>query len=372
MGLRNFVDDHPLAILAVVATAVATATVGVTQKLADQHLENVKVAMESDYKSEIFTLKNRLASIERKVGDDEKKYFDISRLVVKNDKVKHLDPSLISAEQGNFFYAQPKGNRWKHSMISEFGLIKMKMPDFDMGPLEGLSQVLGQKNINLWRRGDTLTINVTPKEGMEEFVPRKISFFPMVSVQVIHDDDFVDAVSGLGSFLHENSAFDELSDKLDQLINMIDSQTSETSSKSSISAASSFEYSESDSDLIDAKQEMEEMLSKVFRGDLVAVMLGQVIETQFQLNQTYDDVHVQINTIQKKGNVLYFQVSKKFKDITIDDLPNKSSFTVDTEVFMVTNSKSLYIVQTELPSVDGRHDALPWVSEWLSGIRIRV
>ncbi len=64
MALKDFIDSHPLAVLVGLSVAVASTTAGVTNYVAGQRIENEKTKIEVEYKSEISTLKTRLASIE--------------------------------------------------------------------------------------------------------------------------------------------------------------------------------------------------------------------------------------------------------------------------------------------------------------------
>src|SRR5689334_2757595 len=103
MSLKAYVEGNPLTILLAVAITTATTTAGVVTYLLDSRHAIDKAKVEAEYKADAVALKTRLASIERKLGSDETRYFDVSQLVITPERVKSLDGSFKSAGGGQFF-----------------------------------------------------------------------------------------------------------------------------------------------------------------------------------------------------------------------------------------------------------------------------
>jgi len=387
MRLKNVIDKNPISVLAGVVIATASATVGVVTYVASNKFEVDKTKLENVYTSEISALKTRIASIERRLGTDEKTYFDLSQLIITPERIKALDQSYQAAEDGSFFYVKPSGDLWKYELTSEGGLAMLKLAELKKDKdTDELLLALGQKNLHLWRREDSLiTLSTKPKKGLSGVVPSTINFFPMVAIEVVSQSQLESQVGAIARLLGDDeSRTKELSKNLDELLKKIDKETQEiaaaipnsvTAKPPATTAASNIALehpSASKTDLEEgqAKLRTEELLGSLFHGDVVGKFLGVLVLQSMQPTEMYMDVDVQLGSVQKKGNVLYLQMSTKYENAKIIGREEPTSLTVDREIFFVTNSKSLYLVQIEVPSFDGRSESYPWVAQWLSGIRI--
>lgn len=379
MTLKQYIETHPLPTLVVVAAATATATAGIIAATAIPKHEAEKAKIEADYKSDVSGLKARLASIERKLGSDEKTYFDVSQLVVTPDRVKSLDQAYKSGGGGLFFYLQPVGEQWKYELISEGELAMLKLAPEDIDPsMAKLFAALGQKNLHLWRKDQHLELHPKAKKGFESRAPKTIRFFPMVAVQALSEAQFQEAVGGFSKFVEDESDLKKLSNTLDRLL--ADLKT--TGPTSSASAPNQVAASASQASLAatgvkdlgsgDKQLELESFLRGLFRGDLAAAVLGGLISQTLQLPRLFEGAEGSLNSVQKKGNVLYIQMTLRFSDASVSGLDKPANLTVDREIFIVTNTKNIYVVQVEVPTLDGRSDAYPWVGQWLSSVRIPI
>lgn len=385
MALKDFLDSHPATILAGVGVAVASTTVGVTNYVTGQQIENEKIKIEIAYKSDIASLKARLVSIERKIGVDEKSYFDVSRLILTPDRVRELDPTYKNMAAGAFFVVEPNMHHWKYSLTSEFELMKATLSDSGSKPVMGsFANALGKSNLHLWRGDEAFVIHAHPKKGFEAIAPKQISFFPYVTVQVIGVEEYMEILSDavgqddskLPTTLERLDALGKNSDtQLTDMENVLATSPPETSgaldSKAvDASLSNPAEFGAKVERAGETKLEAEELLADLFRADLAGFLLAGVVHQTFFFPQMLSGSQSVLNTVQKKGNVLYVQSRLEFKSIEIEGRAGETPFFVDREVFLVTNPKALAFVTVQVPSVDGRSEAFSWVGQRLSGFRV--
>lgn len=379
MALKDFIDSHPLAVLVGLSVAVASTTAGVTNYVTGQRIENEKTKIEVEYKSEISTLKIRLASIERKLGSDEKGFFDVSQLVITQDRVKELDSSYKRMGGGVFFIAEPSMRDWKYSLTSELELAKVILGETDTDAMfSKLAPALGKPNVHLWRRSDTLVIHPKPKKGLEGIAPKKLVFFPSVLVQTLNTEDLPGIVSELHKTLNEDSEIEAISKRIDALHQETKKMSPLTATQASDPIGQQSNAPQPAQDERSAKigstgatkLETEEALAQLFRGDMAAIMLAGLIAQTMKLPQMFPGAQAALGSVQKKGNVLYVQSRTEFNDIEIDGKTGENKLFVDQEFFIVTNPKTIFVVKVQIPSIDGRSDAFPWIGQWLSGFRV--
>lgn len=374
MKFKDLVDSHPLPILVGVAFTVASTTAGVVTFVESSKYEGEKIKIENEYRGDISNLKTKLASIERKIGADEKTYFDVSQLIITPDRVKALDGAYKSANDGEFFYALPVGERWIYDVVSELEFAALKLDHHDLYPgMKKFQTELGEKNVHIWRNKQNFTIIPRAKKGMENAAPKSVRFFPSVAVQYVRESDLKSAARAFVSDYEDESKFKKLTRQFDDLPKDVQTSTpvlADSATSSSIPATS---HDTANQHISGERQlEMENSLNSLFRGDLAGLMLLGITSQAFQLTQLSEGVEVSLNSVQKKGNVLYMNISIKFTSANISELLKPTNITVDQEIFIVTNTKGLYIVKVEVPTIDGRSDAYPWVGQFLSSIRIPI
>ena len=389
MPLKEFIEAHPLSVFLGIVIATISGTAGFVTYVESSKYDSAKISLEIEHKSEVLALKTRLVSIERRLGEDEKTYFDVSRLVITPDQVKALDQQYQTAPENLFFYVIPSGDRWKYDTISEGELLRLKLGDVGGDSiLSKLADVLVEKNIHIWRDSNVMTVLPAAKDGMADFAPKSLNFFPMVSVQVLSEKQFKSAMNAMSSAVDDISQ-SILSKEMEKILTdaQVDSLEPSSASESEPGTTSPVSSGVATNTLAtevggqtddqgkangQAKIEAEELLTKLWRGDLIGQFLVAIISTAEELTNAYEGVEVKFDSIQKKGNVLYLQLKIYFASVKILGVDAPQGLTVDREVFVVTNSKGLYVVTVEVPSTDGRSDAYAWVGQWLSGIRIPI
>lgn len=380
MDIKNLIETHPLPILlGVIITAVSTTT-GVVSYFDTAKFDIAKKELEIAYKSDVSALKSRLVSIERKLGNDEKTYFDISQLIITPNKVKELDNTYKSLKNGDFFYSQPVGKAWNYEFMSEGKFLGLKHGTIDNSADREILKILDIKNIHLWREDKNFTIS--PKIQEKEFeglAPKSLTFFPLVSVQVISESELVSQTGSIISKLNEDKTnIDNIMKELDKLVSATKDNVDRliaNSSDTSIDDAP--QLTEPSVKLIDQtsgekKLEIEQYLATLYRGDLTAALLSGLITQSIQLAMVYDSTESALNSVQKKGNVLYVQMTLKFNSTTIEGYDKPTTLIIERELFIVTKNDKIYLVQVEIPTTDGRSEAYGWVGQWLSSIRIPI
>ncbi|MBP8265425.1 MAG: hypothetical protein KAX47_02650 [Zoogloea sp.] len=384
MTLKQFVEAHPLPTLVAVAVAAASTAAGVVTFTLGSKYESDKSKIEVEYKSDLSSLKARLASIERKLGSDDKTYFDVSQLVITPDRIKSLDQSYKSGGDGLFFYTSPIGEPWKYELTSEADLASLKMGAGDIDEsLTKLLAAMAQKNVHLWRRDQTYALSPKARKGFEAAAPKTLKFFPMVAVQTMSEAQLKQVMGGLKSFFDDESDLKKISNSLDRLLKDLKTTLPASSGASAAgnalpaasqsgAASAPLANDSKASTAADKQLELEGFLGTLFRGDMAAVVLGGIVAQTLQIPQLFEGAEGSLTSVQKKGNVLYIQMSLKFTNAQVAGFDKPVTLTVDREIFIVTNSKTLYIVQVEVPTLDGRSEAYPWVGQWLSSIRIPI
>lgn len=381
MTLKQFVEAHPLPTLVAVAVATASTTAGVIGYVEGTKWETYKSSFEAECRSDISKLKDNFTRIERKLGSDDKTYFDVSQLTITPDRVKSLDQSYISGGDGLFFYTLPIGEVWKYQLVSEAELLSLKMDAGDADQsMSKLQTALGKKNVHLWRKDQAYALVPKARNGLAPALPMTLKFFPMVAVQTLSEGDIKQAIGGLKSIFEDESDLEKLSKELDQLLKDLKATLPEVegppaSGNLQVAGPSSVETridGNAPHPSADKQLELEEFLGNLFRGDMAATVLSGIVQQIVQFPQFFEGAESSLNSVQKKGNVLYMRMSMKFNDVQVVGFDKPQSLTLDRETFIVTNSKNLYIVQVEVPTLDGRSEAYPWVGQWLSSIRIPI
>jgi hypothetical protein len=348
MTLKKFLDSHPVATLIGLGAAVVSATASVTAYFGEHRVQTDKVRLEAEYKNEISSLKTRLASIERKVGGDEKSFFDITRMIVAPDQVRALGSVYSSRANGAFFVSEPSQSAWKYVLTTELSVMKEAL--LGSVPEEALLQVLGPalklQNVHMWRADESVIVRPRARAGMERDAPARMKFYPYVIVQIMTEQQIGSIFTSLGQATRDEEALARAVKTLRPLAE--------------------------DSEAVkgDRKLKVEEVLSEMFQGDAAAVMMVGFVNLTLSMPQLYANAKGAVTSAQKKGNVLYLQTRLEFADVQIEGRSERTQVLVDTEYFVITSPQSVFVVKVQVPSFDGRSEAFSWIAQWLTGLRI--
>ena len=214
----------------------------------------------------------------------------------------------------------------------------------------------------------------------------------MVYVETFDEEHFKSEVGAFAKFLDSSSEIDRIARELDAI--QADSRKLLASSAASGSAEPKQKSADAPpvtngaagksaprpadassaatADEGDRQIATEQLLEGLFRGDIAQAMLMGLIGQNYGFTQMIDGSQATLKSVQKKGNVLYVQTSLKFNAAKLVGFDKPMDLTVEREIFVVSNSKHMYLVVVEVPSVDGRSPAYNWVGQWLSSVRIPV
>jgi hypothetical protein len=370
MGIKDFVDNHPGSVIVGILIGTVSSTAAVMDILCQQRLDNEKTKIETEYQSQVTALKTRLASIERGIDPgEEDSYFDVAQLIVTPDRIKVLDASYKAIGDGNFFIIEPSTSKWTYSFISSLEFNKLMLGDADPPvELSAITDFLAKKTIHIWKSPNPIV--VYPRlNGENEQVAPELSLYPMVSVEPISYDFLHAAFSKLMDEKREKDLSSTLK-KMNELSKELTILSSEIEIPRKQQAAST------DSDRLankaSMKLDMEEQLRQVFRGDVAAVFLMGTMMQTLAFSQRFAQSQTELKTVQKKGNVVYLQARNSFEKIKIEGKESEMGLFIDREVFLVTGARGLFLVTVQIPTLDGRSEAYPWVAQWLSGLRLPI
>ena len=116
--------------------------------------------------------------------------------------------------------------------------------------------------------------------------------------------------------------------------------------------------------------EIDNGLKHIFDSDMNSVLLTAIVSQCFEKAICYENVIVSIEEIEKRNNVLHIKERIKLSDVNIGGYEQKSILLIDKEYFIVTNPKTIFYIEIQVPSTDGRSEAYLWSSLWLRGLRI--
>jgi hypothetical protein len=379
MGLKEKIENNPVSILIGVVIATASATSGLVNYIDTSRFDNEVKKVEL----EVAQLKTKIASIRRRLGNEDDSYFDVAQLVIPRDQIRTLDKNYVSITDGAFFFVPPTDKPWAYSFISEGELAALKLDaDFAEKLKRTFATGMAQKNTHLWRGTPDFTVAPTPRKGMEDAAMKEMTFFPMVVVQIADEETFKNFDRDLSGSSNGDEATQpeapggQYFNDAEKLISEI-SKESRSASTPILDVTRKSEEAEKTlstdiSRSADAKLRMEKLLNNLYRGDMAVLTLQVLIMGSLQIPAMFSNVKVELNNIQKKGNVLYVQMSMKLGSVRLAGQDKLVNLTVDREIFVVSSSDKHFIVQVEVPSTDGRSDAYSWVSQWLNSIRIPV
>lgn len=371
MPRRTFkekVEQNPVTAMTIVAATAVTSTFGVMTYF---HQSQDKLrALESEKK--ISYLEGRLASIERKVGTEERKYFDVSVLLVPPEAIRGLGKEFTFFTDLNCYVAVPKTEQWSHEVTNELGLANMLVGEkVDLTKDNPLLEILTSQKLHLWKGPGGYDVNT----GNED-IPI-LHIFPFVIIESLEN---AQVASMIGKAVTAQSELDDTRRKeLDQSISRLSetlksssddqkkNQPNEGSSNGPVAAPKISEPSTNthSDDHAAEKLETTEMLERIFRSDFAGFMLFSQLASLQQFQQISKQCTVDLVSAEKKGNVLYCNFN-----ITIVDSKTKLPIYWDREFFFVSGTKRSYVVATSAPSTDRRSPSSAWITTWLSSLRV--
>ncbi len=360
MGFKNLVENHPIVVLAGVAVAAGSIVAEAVSYLSGAKYEIERRTVAFHNQRRIDDLEMRLVSVERKVGGTET-FFDITKILRPAAAIRALPEKYLSFADEKFFVAVPITEPWKYSEATELALLMETIG----GSQEALAPLVAALEaspvVHLWRGQATYTTELEPKNQFKGLgVPEKFSFFPYIAVQVLTEEDFRRMGAALDVFEEEKQVeIEAILAGLEKLGEDLEGEGDEGADEESVEEG-----------VESTRIRAEELMSEIFRGDLVAVMLGGIVQSMTSLPLAYKNASVSINSAQKKGVVMYLQAVARFETVAIKEKPEAARLYVFQEWFLVSGSNYVIVVKCQIPSSDSRAPELSWVSQWLAGLKI--
>lgn len=359
MSLKDVAENHPIAVLVTVAIAAGSLAGGTTTYLTSASYELQKKEIQIENQQKVKDLESRLVSIERKLGQ-EISFFDVTKILQTTSSIRSLNTNYSGYEGGLFFVDDPDDESWKYEETTEMFLLTETMGELPDQLAKIFDALLkASPRLHLWRSEDSFTTKLALNKGMVESFPTSLKFFPYIVVQVFTEEDFKRIGASIDKLAEEEER--ELASELASIQKQLENEEKESTAIEDKSANT----------LDDSvRLRAEEIMGDMFRRDLAALMLGQILQSTQMFPLLYQDVLVGVGSAQKKGNVMYVQLEAKFGSATIEEQPNASSFYLFQEWFFVSTLNYAILVKTQIPSTERRSPAFSWVAQWLAGLRI--
>jgi hypothetical protein len=333
MSFRESIENYPLVyLISCVVAAISVVTGAVTyytnQKLEISESKNLlKIEkIEQKHAQEISSIQERLASIERRMGDTTD-FFDVTRILIPPEKIRGALPNATWFKDGRFFAFNPEpDSNWAYEKTTELKLLQetsgINQEAFPKKLIESSASV----PLHMWRK--KYVFNIDGVKGIK-------LLFPLVFVQRVPHTSFsqrigVSLLEG-GNEKHKKARIEEIKGTQD-------------------------------------KDRLIELLDSIYRGDAAGMYLTILLEMEFQMSLT-SNIRTEINSIQKKGNVIYTQLESKFSNIIVNG-EKEGEFYFTREIILVSNPDELVLIKTVIPTFDHRSEDFQWISGWFGSFGI--
>jgi hypothetical protein len=269
-----------------------------------------------------------------------------------------LDKSFTFYNDLNCYIAIPTTEQWTHEITNEVELAS-KILGQEIPKDSPLFAAAAAFKVHLWRGSDVFEVNTG-----DDDIP-KLHLFPFVLIQSVENSQLAKIVGGA---IAEESRLDKKeSNELKEILRRLEDKDAhiESAGESPAGSTEALPAPSSSPSLEAEKLEATEILNRIFRSDFAGFVLVAQLTGLQRFQQILKESSVELTNVDKKGNVLYFHVQ-----ITFIDSVTKLPIYWDREVFFVTGAKRSFIVATSAPSVDRRSASAPWITSWLSSLRI--
>jgi hypothetical protein len=394
VGLKTFLDDHPLSALVGFSVSAATIVAGVMTYYTSQRLD----AAETRHKAELIELATtnkanlldattplkqtiadltfRLSSIERRIPGSGPTYFDVSSISVGPETIKALTPKYRSFDEGGFYVAIPEMGDWTYDEINEFDFLS-SIFDFlngDESPL--MRKIAGESKLYVWRGKSEIKF----KGSAGPFGEPTFTFFPAITIQKISAELVKNRLSAMAAAL-DNSSDDKahlkaMADAVDELhkqTRVANDASKNDEANEPVQATSGTDAAKDVLQTAKRNDEILENLSSAYSADDASFVLSDYLSSAMMQTMSLG-AHHRVYSTQKKGNVLYLQDRITFHNVRVYEGAKlgeaKQNVVVDEEVFYFGKGAEGYLVKVYLPPVPDRADAFSWIKSWLTGLQI--
>jgi hypothetical protein len=337
MSFRESIENYPLVyliscVVAAISVVAGAVTYYTNQKLEISESKNLlKIEkIEQKHAQEISSIQQRLASIERRMGDTTD-FFDVTRIMIPKEKIRGALPNatLFKDKEGRFYAFNPElDSNWAYEKTTELKLLQ---------EISGINQeafpkklIESSASVPLHMRRKKYVFNIDGVKGVK-------LLFPLVFVQRVPHTSFpqrigVSLLEG-GNEKHKETRLEEIKGTQDK-----------------------------------DKARLIELLDSIYRGDAAGMYLTILLEMEFQMLLT-SNIRTEISSIQKKGNVIYTRLESKFSNIIVNG-EKEGEFYFTREIILVSNPDELVLIKTVIPTFDHRSEDFQWISGWFGSFGI--
>jgi hypothetical protein len=406
---KQRVEDNPLVVVVGAALAAGVVVAGIMTYFEEESIKALNTEQKIELSSEeqklqiqlsevrsglndqINDLNRRLRSIELKLPDNTRVYFDISTITIPEDMKTSLDGGFRNLGGGDFFISVPSNSSWSETESTELDFLKSTIDvgdDFNVDSPIGKN--LASSKISLWvgkrqsqvrvkmRGGDLTTFSFRPAVYIEhintEYIRGKLDAFgPLSDSDSEHGAKFSkeNARQALDTaYSDEAAAAHAPQGASSEPVAANDPANSKARANADATAQSILDEVRKPSTATDELISALDMLSQP---DLASFFLIDATAAGLTLGTNFEGLSYRVISAQKKGNVLYVHQELTFSKIFgADQKPLNTMLKIDEDLFFFGRGTDGFLVRTFIPEEDGAPEAFAWVRAWLAGLRIVV
>jgi hypothetical protein len=325
MNVKQVIDRHPvLSALGLVFTIVST-TLGIVLPLTGQSRDNLAASYEARlaraerrYQADLLPLQQSLSSIQRAMGPDTE-YLDVGAITVDSEEAHGL--AQVQLFPGDKFYGLPDEllAGWTYGTTTELQLLSDvtgEPPEvvlFELAPMGVTEELLTARPVHLWRG---------PQAHVVEGIPGLRNLYSQVLVQRASHDD-------VRRFLGVPSPSGPL-------------------------------------DVPTESDEALAALDRFYQGDSTGLWL--LLQLEIEVASTGNE-QTELESIQKKGNLVYARFETTFSDIVVDGELYPQYFWT-RELVLISTPEDLFMVKTSIPTADQTSEDFAWMTRWFQAFHV--
>lgn len=298
MDLKSFIDQHPISVITIVIIGTAAVVGGFITTV--ERKEKAKLT------NQIQELEFKLSSIERKIGDG-KVYFDIRKLLIKQQDARRLPGKYRSYERGTIYVNVPNDDSWGIEDTNKYKFTEDKYGKECERVIEGEIKKNLYKNTRLlvWRKNEKIRTILTHRDSNHKILPSNINYFPSLALQVFP----IESMENLG-------------------------------------------------------------IKNIKESNFSTVVLSHKIRFNMFQTEQYENTDFRIINTQKKGPIFYMLSELIHRNAVVEGVKNKKDIIVENECLFVSLKNTGVLINITIPIIEKQSEAYSWVSGWLAGLRI--
>ncbi|WP_137177608.1 hypothetical protein [Roseomonas sp. AR75] len=330
---------------------------------ASEQLRMEHRSREANLNQLIQDLQLRLASIERRIGDD-RSFFDIRSIFLRKSELSSLPRERYTGFLNGIFFVSPPASdpQWRSTRASEaqlgsrslgpwFDRLLEEMPD-------NLRSNMQQEHGILWSGPDAEVVELDmPSNAMRMMIGlNRLVLRPVVYVMPISESILQERAQAIAGALSDDSVQDDVAQQRTQTEQVLGALQNELNRERGRES-----------------QDLLEMLSSYARGDLAALMMMDMLMQRALRVQLFAPASFEIGSAQKVGNVFYLRMRTTLGPRGRSGVAAQRVY-IDEEIIFLTRQgqEESLLIRTFLPSFDGNPASSEWVTRWLATFRVPI